>query len=123
MHDSGVLIIVMTCASDTCKVSISLEIEVSPEANDKPDVKFVAASTHSKLADDVHLCFQTRRSDAHHSLAAHTGTVMPCCYSPCQHMIDSASGACLVGMFYVTISHVNKQLKVLYLHVLLAYPM
>ena len=108
---------------DTCEVSISLEIEVSGEANDKPDVNFVAASTHSKLADDVHLCFQARMSDAHHSLAAHTGTVMPCWCSPCQHMIESASGACLVGMFYVTISHVNKQLKVLAMHILLAYPM
>ena len=63
MHDSGVL----TVQDDTCKVSIGLEAEVSPEANDKPGVNPVAASIHSKLAGDVDLCFQAKRSDASQS--------------------------------------------------------
>jgi hypothetical protein len=103
---------------DTCKVSIGLEPDVSPEANDKPDVNPVAASTHSKLAGDLHLCSQARMSDAHHSLAAHPQTVMPCWHAPCVNIFhvriaDSAGSACLVGTFYVTISHVKKLLKVL----------
>ena len=98
---------------DTCQVSIGCEPEVTPEANDKHDANFVAASVHSKLAGDVHLCFQARMSVAHHSLAAHQQTGMPCCYTPSVTMLhisdaECVSSACLVGILYATIFHVNK---------------
>ena len=43
----------------------------------------------------------------HPSLAARPQIVMPYWQSPYQHMAESAGGAC-VGLFQVTISHVEK---------------
>jgi hypothetical protein len=113
MHDNDALIVMIYVQVVTRKVSIVFEAEVSPEANGKPGVNPVAASTHSKVAGDVHLCFQTRMCDVRHSLAAHHQTVMPCCHTPSLNMLhvriaDRVSSACLVGTFFVNTSHVKK---------------
>lgn len=124
MHDSGVFTVTKH-ASCHMQGQHCFEEEVSREANDKPDVNPVAASTHSKLAGDMQLCFQARMCDEHHSLAAHPQAVMPCWHTPCVIILhvriaESAGGACFVGILYVTVRGVREQLKVLAMHAVLA---